>query len=101
MKALLLALVLGVATSLLIPGSLRAQDDDAQVATVILHDDSLFWQAYNDCNLQGMKVWFMDDVEFYHDKGGITLGIDSLVASMKKGPCYDRRPISTKDKRYP
>ena len=90
MKAILLALLLGFATSAFTPASLLAQDNDAQVSAVILHDDSLFWQAYNNCNIQGMKMFLTDDVEFYHDKGGSTFGADSLMASIRTGLCRDQ-----------
>ena len=30
---------------------------------------------------------FTDDVEFYHDKGGPTVGIDNFMAALKSGLC--------------
>ncbi|WP_089897800.1 nuclear transport factor 2 family protein [Chitinophaga arvensicola] len=70
------------------PGQrVSAQENDQQLAAVILRQDSLFWQAYNTCDLTTMVKFFSDDVEFYHDKGGITNGIDALVSSFQKGVC--------------
>jgi hypothetical protein len=57
------------------------------VADIIQHDDSLFWQAYNRCDGEGMRQFLAPDVEFYHDKGGITLGADAVISSMKKNLC--------------
>ena len=57
------------------------------VAAIIYHKDSLFWKAYNTCNVPEMEKYFTDDVEFYHDKGGITLGLPALSESIKKGMC--------------
>jgi hypothetical protein len=100
MKAMMSALLLGVATSFCLPADLLAQAstqgndprqyNDEQVSTVILHDDSLFWQGYNRCDMQGMKTFVADDVEFYHDKGGTTFTADSLLAALKNGLCKDQ-----------
>jgi hypothetical protein len=34
-----------------------------------------------------MPRFFVDGVEFYHDKGGVTLGRDSLAESLRAGIC--------------
>ncbi|GAA0558616.1 nuclear transport factor 2 family protein [Chitinophaga japonensis] len=66
---------------------LSAQENGPQLSTTILHLDSLFWQAYNTCNLEKMADYFTEDVEFYHDKGGATFGLPALLAATKKGMC--------------
>jgi hypothetical protein len=69
---------------------LEAQDntrDNAQVTSAILHRDSLFWQAYNACDIDAMKSFFTADLEFYHDRGGITSGRDSMAAATRHGIC--------------
>ncbi len=60
-----------------------AQSTPAALTTTILHLDSMFWRTYNQCDIAGFKQFFTTDVEFYHDKGGVTMGIDSLVKSME------------------
>lgn len=67
-----------------------AQDNDRQLAAVILHNDSLFWQAYNTCDVTNMMTYFSDNIEFYHDKGGITNGKPALAQSFEKGVCSNR-----------
>ena len=59
------------------------------VTSTILHRDSLFWQAYNRCDVSAFRSFFTNDIEFYHDKGGATFGLDSLVASMRNNLCKD------------
>ena len=49
--------------------------------------DSVFWSAYNKCDVDKMRQLFTDDIEFYHDKGGITRGLDSFMMSVKRGLC--------------
>ncbi len=60
-----------------------------QVTATILHLDSAFWKAYNNCDTANYKDFFTNDVEFYHDKGGITLGAPALIESLKKNLCSD------------
>ena len=64
-----------------------AQDAEQRVTQHILHKDSMFWQSYNRCDTAGYDQFFSNDVEFYHDKGGITLGADNMALSIKKNLC--------------
>ncbi|RFS19277.1 nuclear transport factor 2 family protein [Chitinophaga silvatica] len=61
----------------------KAQTTDAELTTVILHKDSLFWKAYNTCDISKLDSFFVQDLEFYHDKGGPMLGLPAFVESMK------------------
>src|SRR5580765_4988819 len=67
--------------------SVYAQTEQEKVIATILHLDSLFWNAYNNCDSAKFKDFFTDDVEFYHDKGGATFGIQALVSSLDKNLC--------------
>ena len=67
--------------------SVRAQANEEQLSQLILKKDSLFWDSYNRCDTSNYSQFFSDDVEFYHDKGGITLGVDGLALSVKKNLC--------------
>ena len=60
---------------------------DEQVKQLIIENDSLFWIAYNNCNVETMGSWLTDDVEFYHDKGGPSIGRDTLMAVIRKNLC--------------
>src|SRR5437868_13706627 len=64
-----------------------AQTEDQKLTTTILHLDSAFWNAYNTCDTAAFKNFITDDVEFYHDKGGITLGAKALIESLDKNIC--------------
>ncbi len=66
-----------------------AQKEEQQLTNTILLKDSLFWTSYNSCYFGNMQQYFTDDVEFYHDKGGITVGSKELIASIEKGICND------------
>ena len=64
-----------------------AQTEQQKLEATILFKDSLFWTAYNNCDTQNFPDFFSNDVEFYHDKGGITNGLESLTNNMKKNLC--------------
>jgi hypothetical protein len=64
-----------------------AQTDNDSVTKTILEKDGLFWTGYNTCNYEQMGEFIADDVEFYHDKGGITLGKSTLIDSIRKNLC--------------
>ncbi|MCC6411096.1 MAG: nuclear transport factor 2 family protein [Saprospiraceae bacterium] len=68
---------------LLLTATLSAQDNTSDV----LRLDSLFWQAYNRCDVPQMMSMFTEDIEFYHDKGGPTLGLAKFTQSTEKNLC--------------
>ena len=49
--------------------------------------DAALFDAYNRCDLDKFSSFFADDVEFYHDQGGVTLGKANLTDSVKKNIC--------------
>ena len=46
--------------------------------TITALDTALF-DSYNRCDLKKFASFFVDDVEFYHDQGGVTLGKKALA----------------------
>ena len=69
--------------------SLFSQVTKENLSKTILSRDSIFWKSYNECNIQSMQQFVSNDVEFYHDKGGITLGAEELMKSIKNNLCSD------------
>jgi hypothetical protein len=64
-----------------------AQEDDQGTIHTVLLKDSLFWDTFNDCDIAKMRSFFSDHVEFYHDKNGLVLGSENLLADLKKNLC--------------
>lgn len=60
---------------------------EASVQDLILEKDSIFWKAYNDCDISTMNNFLATNLEFYHDKGGIVYGSKNLNESFKNGLC--------------
>ncbi len=79
--------VLVLLLSCLIIHNVSAQTTPDSLTAVILHLDSSFWNAYNNCDTNAFKNYFTEDVEFYHDKGGITSGASALIRSLSKNLC--------------
>jgi hypothetical protein len=79
-------------SSLLLSQSSFAQSngqptDPQEIMNSIYHHDSLFWEAYNACDVEKMAGLFTDDLEFYHDKGGPTFTLAKFKESLKTGLC--------------
>jgi hypothetical protein len=49
--------------------------------------DAALFDSYNRCDLAKFASFFAEDVEFYHDQGGVTLGRAALTESVKKNIC--------------
>lgn len=49
--------------------------------------DDLFWRAYNACDTAAFRDFFTADVEFYHDRGGPTVGLETLDAALARNLC--------------
>src|SRR5690348_6875485 len=49
--------------------------------------DTALFDSYNKCDLEKFASFFVNDVEFYHDQGGVTLGRAALTDSVKKNIC--------------
>lgn len=65
---------------------LVAQTENALDGT-IRREDGKFWDAYNRCDVDKMSEFFWPDIEFYHDKGGLTLGLGPFTEILRKGLC--------------
>ncbi len=64
--------------------SIKSQDELNQAIASL---DAAVFDAYNRCDLKKFSTFFVDDVEFYHDQGGVTLGNAALTESVKKNIC--------------
>ncbi|WP_159092232.1 DUF4440 domain-containing protein [Aquimarina sp. Aq107] len=75
----------------LIPSLLTAQNNSSLEET-ILELDKNFWKSYNTCNISTFKTFFVEDFEFYHDKGGLTSGLTKMMSSVENGLCNPENP---------
>jgi ketosteroid isomerase-like protein len=81
------------------PASAQAAPPESKIATLdeiknqaeldkaITALDTKLFDAYNHCDLKTFDSLLADDVEFYHDQGGVTLGRQKLTESVKNNIC--------------
>jgi hypothetical protein len=62
--------------------TVNAQQPDSLYQT-IKQMDSLLFDAFNKCDTAASKSFFTNDLEFYHDKGGLT-GYEENMRSIRK-----------------
>ena len=79
--------MLSCALALFFAFPIFAQNPPTDLSATILHEDSQFWEAYNRCDVDKMSQFLWPDVEFYHDKGGPTIGLGPLTETLKKNLC--------------
>jgi len=61
--------------------------NQADLDKAITELDTQLFDAYNHCDLVKFDSLLADDVEFYHDQGGLTLGRAKLTESIKNNIC--------------
>ena len=49
--------------------------------------DSKLFDAYNHCDLVTLGAMVSDDLEFYHDQTGLSVGRDPFIAAIKHNIC--------------
>lgn len=59
----------------------------AELDKTITTLDSQLFGAYNHCDLAKFASLLDENIEFYHDQGGVTLGREKLTASIKNNIC--------------
>jgi ketosteroid isomerase-like protein len=67
--------------------ALESIGSQAELDRAITTLDTAVFDAYNRCELDKFASFFAQDVEFYHDQGGVTLGREKLIESLKNNIC--------------
>ncbi|MBQ0735515.1 DUF4440 domain-containing protein [Aquimarina celericrescens] len=70
----------------------QSNTDNQNLETTILKLDNEFWESYNTCDLDKFRTFFIEDFEFYHDKGGLTSGLSQMMKSVETGLCGTKNP---------
>lgn len=61
--------------------------DDQELYNTIVRQDSIFFDGYNNCKVDIAEKYFSENLEFYHDKGGLTTSKKDIIESLKKNIC--------------
>ena len=67
--------------------SLEEIKSQTELDKAITSLDTKLFNAYNHCDLKTFDSLLAEDVEFYHDQGGVTLGRQKLTESIKNNIC--------------
>ena len=53
----------------------------------VMELDSLFFKAYNECNLTLQAAFYSDSIEFFHDHGGLSTSKADILEGTRKNIC--------------
>jgi ketosteroid isomerase-like protein len=65
----------------------QSQASDPALFKTIQTLDTKLFDAYNHCDLPAFSSLVADDIEFYHDKTGLSVGRQALVDAIKNNIC--------------
>ena len=82
----LLLLLVCATTFFSVPAGAQLPASDPLYQTILGLDTTLF-DAYNHCDLAKMGSMVADDLEFYHDQTGLSVGRQSLIDAVKNNIC--------------
>lgn len=73
---------------LILPYSSRAQaPEDSELYRTVKALDATYFDAYNTCNLEVQAQLMDDELEFYHDQGGLSTSKSELITSIRENIC--------------
>jgi len=86
---------LALLISLFTPITASAQSQDTYVYkpesqelyNTIVHMDSVYFNAYNACDMDKQAAIYADSIEFYHDGSGLETSKKKLLAAIKENIC--------------
>jgi hypothetical protein len=63
--------------------------DNPELYKTIVKQDSIFFDAYNHCDskFEAYANFYSDDIEFYHDQGGLSDSKKDILEGTKKNIC--------------
>lgn len=67
--------------------SMAQVDSNSALYQTLKKMDSTYFTAYNTCDLKTQAEIIAEDVEFYHDQGGLSTSKKELLESIEKNIC--------------
>ncbi|MCF4101872.1 nuclear transport factor 2 family protein [Gillisia sp. M10.2A] len=61
--------------------------EDPELYNAIVKMDSIFFDAYNNCNIDKQASILADDIEFYHDQSGLSTSKQDILDATKRNIC--------------
>lgn len=63
------------------------QVPNQELYNTIIHMDSVYFGAYNTCDMAMQDAIYSDSIQFYHDRGGLQSSKKELLDAIKKNIC--------------
>ena len=60
---------------------------DTELYQTIVRMDSIYFDAYNTCDIDKQAEIYNENLEFYHDKGGLSTDKQGILESIEKNIC--------------
>ncbi|MGB4775671.1 MAG: nuclear transport factor 2 family protein [Daejeonella sp.] len=61
--------------------------DSQDLYDTVVKLDSVFFGAYNTCDMEKQSAFYSDSIEFYHDKGGLMTSKKEILDGTRKNIC--------------
>jgi hypothetical protein len=95
MKKITSLTILALLVSLFTSISAYAQSQDTyiykpesqELYNTIVHMDSVYFNAYNTCDMDKQAAIYADSIEFYHDGSGLQTSKKALLSAIKENIC--------------
>jgi ketosteroid isomerase-like protein len=62
-------------------------EKESELYQTIVRMDSIYFNAYNTCDMEKQAEIYDEDLEFYHDMGGLSKDKQGLLESIEKNIC--------------
>jgi hypothetical protein len=85
--ALLSIMIISVMASAQNKETYTYKPESQELYNTIVHMDSVYFNAYNNCDMDKQAAIYADSIEFYHDKGGLETSKQVLLDAIKKNIC--------------
>ena len=73
------------------PDSAKRETAPQDLVRTITDLDIAYFDAYNSCELEKFESFMDENIEFYHDEGGLSLGSEKLKEAVRKNICGKTR----------
>ena len=61
--------------------------NDPDLYAEIARLDSIYFQAYNTCDMETQRAMYADDIEFYHDRAGFAMDKEGILRAIEENIC--------------
>ncbi len=80
----LIALLIALGTTTGLSGQVST---DSELYRTVLSLDDAYFSAYNTCDMEAQAALLSDDLEFYHDQGGLSTSKAEVLKSIEANIC--------------